>query len=216
MAVELDVTSDFNTILDGFEAVALERRGNAETVEIPKAWRFSSLTEEAVVGVTGVARNDVVWQFAWDEMQTPPVIGDKIVDGTGACWTILSIGELGARTRLRCRCRNLYLVHELNDRVDIQQAIWEDSGGGPEIVGWSTLRSAVPARIQPDQVTVDAEAAQPTSSAVYRVVLGDDVALDHNHRVVGSDGAVYQVIEFAQAERLDVLPIATVVKLVDP
>lgn len=216
MSVDLDVSSDFNTILDGFEAVTLKRRDSADTVVVPKAWRYSSQTEEAVSGVSDVARSDVVWQFAWDDAAVEPAIGDKIIDGSGLCWTILSIDKLGAKTRFRCLSRNLYLVHGLNNRVDIQQAIWHDLGFGPEIVGWSTLRSAVPARIQPDRVTVDTEAAPPASTAKYWVVLDDELELDHNHRVVGTDGAVYQVIEYAQAERIDVLPIATVVRLVNP
>jgi hypothetical protein len=216
MAIELDVSGDFNTILDGFEQVTLKRRDSADTVAIPKAWRYSSQTEEAEPGVADVARNDVVWQFAWDDSVSAPAIGDAIIDGSGDCWTILSIGELGAKTRLRCLSRNLYFVHGLNNRVDIEQAIWEDSGSGPEIVGWSTLRSAVPARIQPDQITVDTQATPPTSTATFRIVLGDVLVLDHNHRIVGTDGTVYQMIAFAQAERTDVLPIATVVELANP
>ena len=216
MAIELNVSGDFNTILDSFEEVTLHRRGSADTVVVPKAWRFSSQTDEAMSGVAEVARSEVVWQFAWDESLAKPVIGDKIIGGSGECWTILSIGELGSKTRLRCLSRNLHLMHGLENRVDIQQAIWEDSGGGPEIVGWSLLRSAVPARIQPDRITVNSEADPPTSTATYRVVLGEELVLDHNHRVVGIDGAVYQVIDFTQAERHDVLPIATVVRLVNP
>jgi hypothetical protein len=216
MAIELNVNGDFNTILDGFEEVSLKRRGSADTVVVPKAWRYSSQTEEATSGVADVARNDVVWQFAWDDSVAKPTIGDKIIDGSGACWTILSIAELGAKTRLRCLSRNLHLVHGLENRVDIQQAIWEDGGSGPEIVGWLTLRTAVPARIQPDRITVDTEATPLASTATYRVVLGDGLVLDHNHRIVGIDGTVYQVIDFAQAERIDVLPIASVVKILNP
>jgi hypothetical protein len=43
-------------------------------------------------------------------------------------------------------------------------------------------------------------------------MLADEIPLDHNHRIVGLDGSVYQVLEYSQAERIDTLPIATVVK----
>ena len=100
--------------------------------------------------------------------------------------------------------------------MEIQQAIWEDGGSGPEIVGWTTLRTAVPARIQPDHTTIDNAAAPPSSSATYRVLLADDTPLDHNHRLVGPDGMIYQVLEYGQAERIDMLPLATVKKLPMP
>jgi hypothetical protein len=216
MSVELDVSDDFATILDGFEQIVVKRRDSAETILVPKAWRFSSQTEEAIVGVADVARGDVVWQFGWDESVDKPRIGDSIIDAANRCGTILSVAVLGAKTRLRCLARNLHLVHELNDWIEIQQAIWEDSGSGPEIVGWTTLRSVVPARIQLERTIVDNQSTPPTSTATFRVVLGEQIALDHNQRIVGSDGSVYQVTEYADAERIDTLPIATVVRLPSP
>jgi hypothetical protein len=212
MAIELNVQDDFATILDGFEPITVRRRGSAETIAVPRAWRYSMQTEAAEAGNVGVARKDAVWQFAWDDTVDKPRIGDLVVDATDECWTLLSVSELGAKTRLRCLARNLSIVYGVIDRVDIQQAIWEDSGSGPEIVGWTTLRTAVPARIQPERTIIDIAADPPTSSATYRVLLADDTPLDHNHRLIGPDSSVYQIVEYAQAERIDALPVATVVR----
>ena len=71
----------------------------------------------------------------------------------------------------------------------------------------------MPARIQPEQTTIDNTADPPTSTATYRVMLADDTPLDHNHRLVGPDGAIYQILEYTQAERIDTLPIAKVKRL---
>lgn len=212
MAIDLDTAGDFEAILDTTEAVTLKRRGSATTIALPKAWRYSSLTQEAEASVTGVARTDVVWQFAWLDAVDLPRMGDAIIDAAGECWTILSVEVRGANSRLRCVTRNLRIVHELDDRIEIQAAVWEDSGSGPEIVGWTTLRTAVAARIQPDQVTIDYTNDAPTSTAIYRVLLADDTPLDHNHRLVGPDGAVYQILEYSHAERFDALPAAKVKK----
>jgi len=216
MTVELHITDDFGTILDGTEAVTLKRRASATTVAVDKAWRYSSQTEQAEPGMPGVARCDVVWQFGWPAATDLPRIGDSIIDAANDCWTILSIEERGAKTRLRCVARNLQIVHQLVDRIEIQAAVWEDSGSGPEIVGWTTFRTAVPARIQPTKTTIDDVADPPTSAATYRVMLADDTPLDHNHRLVDSDGAVYGLTEYAQADRIDTLPVATVRKLMIP
>jgi hypothetical protein len=213
MPVELNIQNDFATILDGVEPITLKRCGSADTVAVPKAWRYSSLAQQAEPGMPGVAQSDVVWQFGWDEAVAPPRIGDSIIDGANECWTILSVEVRGAMSRLRCLARNLQIVHQLDDRIEIQEAVWADSGSGSEIVGWTTLRAAVPARIQPERTTIDNTAAPPTSTSTYRVMLADESALDHNHRLVGPDGSIYQLIEYTQAERIDMLPIATVVKL---
>ena len=212
MSLELTIHDDFSTIIDGAEPISLKRRGSADTVAVPKAWRYSSQTQEAQAGISGVVRNDAVWQFAWDEAVDRPRVGDSLIDATNECWTILAVVERGHKSRLQCITRNLRLVYELDDRIEIQQAVWEDSGSGPEVVGWTSLRTAVPARIQPDHTTIDNAADPPTSSATYRVMLADNTPLDHNHRLVDPDGAIYQVLEYSQAERIDTLPIATVVK----
>jgi hypothetical protein len=213
MSVDLDTTGDFDAIIDAAEAITLKRRATATTIAVPKAWRFSSLTQQAEPAMPGVAQWDVVWQFSWNDSVDAPRIGDILIDAANDCWTILSIEVRGAKTRLRCTARNLRIVYELVDRIEIQAAIWEDSGSGPEIVGWTTLRAAVPARIQPDRTVVDTTADPPTSTATYRIMLADDTPLDHNHRLVGPDGTIYQLIEYSQAERADTLPAATVTKL---
>jgi hypothetical protein len=213
MPIELNIHDDFSTILDGAEAISLKRHGSANTVAVTKAWRFSAENTEAQAGISGAVRNDVVWQFVWDEAADRPRVGDSLIDAANDCWTILAVVERGAKSRLQCVTRNLRIVHQLDDRIEIQQAIWKDLGSGPEITGWTTLRTAVPARIQPEQTTVDHTSDRPTSISTYRVLLNDNTPLDHNHRLVGPDGSVYQVQEYAQAERIDALPMATVKKL---
>ncbi len=44
-------------------------------------------------------------------------------------------------------------------------------------------------------------------------MLDDDTALNHNHRLIDPGGSIYELIEYTQAERIDTLPIATVIKL---
>ncbi len=221
MAIELDSTGDFAAVVDGWEPVTLQRRESAETVAVARALRFSTRTEEADAAGGHVASQDVVWQFEWPSSDGLPRLGDAIVDAGGDCWTILAVKRRGGGSRVECQSRNLHLVYELTDRVDVQQAVWDESGDVAEIVGWTTLWTSLPARIQPYRTTVDAgrpaeegeegDLGEPPSSvAQYHVILGQQIELDHNHRLVDPRGVVYRVVQFAQAERIDVLPIATV------
>jgi hypothetical protein len=210
MSIELDVHDDFAAILDGAEAITIERRDTADAIAVSKAWRFSSDTAEAISGIQDVARNDVVWQFAWNDAVAQPRIGDYIVDAAATKWTILSISELGAKTRLRCAARNLSFVHALLDRVTIQQATVDGSG---VIISWTDLETNVPARIQPDRnVLVLSKDEPPTTSELYRVVLGVQTPLTHLNRIVGSDSTTYDFVEYTQADRIDTLPVAQVKK----
>jgi hypothetical protein len=116
--------------------------------------------------------------------------------------------------------RNLRLAFGLDTRVDIQQADVEDLSSRPDSVDWITLQAAVPARILQDRTRVSFDPGDPeeeidpsfSSTATYRIVLGEQIELDHNHRLVDLQGAVYDVVEFAHFGRIDRLPIATVVK----
>jgi hypothetical protein len=213
MSVELNVQDDFSTILDGGEAITLKRRDSAETIVVPTAWRYSLHAEEVVPSGGHVVRADMAWQFSWDHSLDRPRLGDVIIDSLGECWTILVVDELGARTRLRCKARNLRVAYQLTDRVDVQQGTWQDVGSGPEFVDGETVRAAVPARIQPQRVEIEKkEEESPTSTAIYRIILGEQLQLDHDSAIIDPQGNLYQLIELTQAERIDALPVATVVK----
>jgi hypothetical protein len=212
MTVQLNIADDFATVIDGAEPITLKRRDSAATIPIEKAWRFSALTREPEPSGGHVAQADVVWQFPWDDASGPPRLGDALIDAAGDCFTILSVESLVSKTRLRCATRNLSIVHQLNDRVDVQKAIWEDTGSGLEIVGWTTIHSAVAARIQPTHMAIDGTTTPPTATATYRIVLGEQLAVDATLRFVDPEGSVYQLIELTQPQRIDALPVATVYK----
>jgi hypothetical protein len=210
MTIDLNVHDDFATILDGAEAITVKRRDTLATIAVSKAWRFSSETAEALASTQDVARSDLVWQFAWNDAVERPRVGDYILDAASNSWTILSLSELGAKTRLRCATRNLFFVHALADLVTIQQATLD---GGGVIVGWTTLATNVPARIQPDRnVVVFPKDEPPTTDEFYRVVLGVQIPLTHLNRIVGPDSSTYELVEYTQAERIDTLPVAQVKK----
>jgi len=220
MALELNVDQDFATIVDGSEPVTVKRWNSAETISVADAWRHLSKTDEVEIGSGDYARHDVVWQLPWNPSDDGPRLGDVIVDAGGQCWTIITVERLRLGTRYKCLARNLRLAFGLDTRVDIQQADVEDLSSRPDSVDWITLQAAVPARILQDRTRVSFDPGDPeeeidpsfSSTATYRIVLGEQIELDHNHRLVDLQGAVYDVVEFAHFGRIDRLPIATVVK----
>lgn len=222
MTVELNVAQDFATLVDGSEPVTVRRRSSAETISVAAAWRYLSKMDEVEIGSGDYARHDVLWELPWNPSNDGPRLGDVVIDAAGQCWTIITVEQLRLATRYKCLARNLRLAFGLDTRVDIQQADVEDLSSRPETVEWITLQAAVPARILLDRTSVsfdpgDPEAEEPidpsvSSTATYRIILGEQIQLDHNHRLIDREGAVYDVIEFAHFGRIDRLPMASVVK----
>ena len=205
-----DATGDFTVIVDAVEAVTLLRRGSPVQVNVATAWRYTDRRSETEHSGGYAVQADVEWQFEWDATTKLPQLGDRIRDGAGECYTVLAVNRLQAATRLRLETRSLRIAHGLDCLVDIEQAVWEDLGSGPEVTGWTTFRPAVHARIQPLETTVDETTNPITSTATYRVLLDDDAPLDHHHRIVAGNGTVYRLLNYTGAERIDALPVATV------
>jgi hypothetical protein len=218
MALELNVAGDFATILDGLEAVVVKRQHTPETILVAKAWRYVSKVEEVELGSTDYARHDVIWQLPWEAANEPPRLGDRVIDAAGQCWTILTVERPRLDTRFRCLARNLHLAFGLDTLVDVQLADVEDPSTRPESVPWITVQAAVPARILLDRTKValdpgdDEVAPAVSSAATYRVILGEQIELDHNHRLVDPEGGVYEVVEYANFGRIERLPVVTVIR----
>lgn len=207
MTISLNIEGDFTAVVDGGEQVTVHRSGTTEQISIPSALRAAVETSEQDVAEGAASATDVVWQFEMIEATSSLAIGDSIVDALGQTWTILSIEVLQGGARVRCATRSLELYHQLDQRMTIEQATWEDEGAGPVVTAWSILRPAVPVRIQPLETTVDLAASPPSSTTRYRILLADDLLLDHNHRLTDVEGNRYQINRYTPAERVDMLAV---------
>lgn len=210
MPANLNLTGHFSAIVDAAEAVTLLRRGSSAEEAIAIAWRYADRRSEAEPTGGYVVQADVEWQFEWSDATKLPQLGDRLRDASGECYTVFAVNRLQGNTRLKCETRSLRIAHGLDCLVDIELAVWEYLGSGLEITGWTSFRPAVHARIQPDETTIDETTEPITSTATYRVLIDDDTPLDHNHRIVAGDGAVYRLLIYTQAERIDGLPVAVV------
>ncbi|QDU54328.1 hypothetical protein [Aeoliella mucimassa] len=204
MAITWNMAGDFSTVLDASEPLTLVRRGGAPRATIDKAWRVVDRRAEAEPTDGRVLQADVEWQFEWPDHVQLPQLGDRLIDAAGEHYTLLAIHRLRGNTRLKVESRNLRVAHRLDCLMDIEQAEWD----AETLVGWTTYRPAIRACVQPSETTVDDSSSSTTR---YRVLLEDpELQLDHNHRLVDSDGAVYRLVSFTNAKRIDALPVAVV------
>jgi hypothetical protein len=212
MTIELDASNDFAQCMDGLESVTLRRRDSGETLALSAALRRRTTTQEAEPSGGAARQADAVWHVQMPAEEAPPQLGDVLIDAAGIRWTILEVEPERLLGRWKCTARNLSVAFGLDDRVDIQRAEWGDLGEGPVIVDWNFVATAVPVRIQPEETVVSGLLDAPTSVARFTIILGEPFPLGPDDRFVAADGAIYRLESIEQVDRLDVLPVARVVR----
>ena len=213
MSVELDPSSEFAQWADGLENVTLRRRDSGETVAITVALRRDVVAQEAEPSGGAALQTDAVWHLQLPAGESPPELGDIVIDARDYHWTIQQTEELPLLGRWKCSARELRVAFGCVDHVDVQRAVWDDLGSGPEIVGWSYVYTALPVKIQPEETLVSDTSITPTSTLRFHIILGEAFPLQPDDRFVAADGAIYRLESIEQADRIDVLPIAKVVRV---
>lgn len=205
-------TTEFLDVVDGLEPVTLVPRDGGSETAIAGAKRRAVSLQEAEASGGRYTRADVVWHIAASQLDSPPSLGDRIVDGAGENWTVLDVARAARDTRWACHARNLAVAAGLDTVVRIQQAAWSKDRHGAAMATWSDLR-LVQARIQPLALRPALEHDAQSARATHRIVLAEQVAVTENMRVVAADATVYAIESYEQAERIDTLPAINVVKV---
>jgi len=216
MTLNFDPAGDLAKVADDTETVTLLRRGStpgSAGTAISGALRGQATTEQAVVGDRREVRrqaesdgellaSDVVWHLPAEQLADPPKLGDVVVDSAAVRWTILAVQPATLGRRWRLSTRNLVIAHGLDDTVTILVANYAKGSSGAVEPTWRTWRTGVRAKIQAQDVRVATEHRARRTATRYRIFLGDDVTLDHTHRIQGSDGTVYKIVSTHGAGRL--------------
>jgi hypothetical protein len=201
----LDPSDDFAAVIDGLTAVTLLRPETAARTAVAHALRQADHVRPS--GQTPQPReaDDVVWHLPAAELPDDPRPGDVILDADGARWTILDVRRTTLGARWRCTCRDLALVHGLDDYVDVERVTFVKGSGGADEPSWQTWKTGLRAKIQPQAATVGQKQERQLTAARFTVFLADDLPIDHTHRIKAADGTLYTVLARRKAERIDAL-----------
>jgi hypothetical protein len=143
-------------------------------------------------------RHDVAWHIPANETESPPSVGEHVIDDASDQWTILKVERQTLGTRYRCQTRKLAIHNDLTHRVDVQPH-------------WFDWRRGVRAQVQPVVATAVEQRDQHTTGATHQVFFALPIELDHNTRIVHK-AAVYRVVAVSKTDRIDVLMTADVVQ----
>jgi len=216
MMLDFNPAADLNNIVDGGETVTYRRRGSPPgspgTTIVGALRRKVHVDEPTVANRHSVRRphdtdgrvtqSDVVWHLPTDALSDAPRVGDVIVDSDDGHWTVIALQSIVLGGRWRCLTRNIAIVHDLDDTIDILAASYSKGDGGALEADWQTWRVGVRARIQPTGNIVGVEHQARRTARRVLVFLADDLALDHTYRIRAADGSVFRIISTTGTERI--------------
>ena len=217
-----DRSADFAYLAPGNKAYTLCIAGQPDLV-LPSVLTEPVSYREELPADGMVQQGDLlaVWPIA--NSQQPP-LGSRLIDPAGAVWTILTVVRKDQVNTWECTARNLAVAYALDNFATVLSARYTKSPAGAAIATWTPIGPAIAARFQPQsqhaQIFEDAE----WTKTQFTVVLSQDV-LDwtgypveltgSNYRLMDQQGRHYRVTGYSQAQRIDVLPTATAVLVLE-
>jgi hypothetical protein len=193
MTVTFAPGTDFVDVIDGLEAVTLNRRGSSSDVEITSALQRNVSTAEIGPSDGRYRAGDVRWHLPVSEVSATPQLGDWIVDAASARWQVIEVGEDTLSSRWRCVTRNLAIAYGLNDTVVIEEAVYAKATGGAAKVTYHVWKSGVRARIQEVATTIGTELETQRTAKQFHIFLESDYEINHNHRIRDRKGDYYKI-----------------------
>jgi hypothetical protein len=221
LAFAFDFTADFFT-LDNLQPLTLRVAGQADQA-IGKALAEPAGWKDPDRAGGNVVEGDQQW--IWPIVFSPPKppLGSRLIDAWGTAWTILEVVRKDAVNVWEAQCRNLSVVYGLDNVATVLRASYMKSPGGEAIATWSMVVTGIAARFQPVEQTArileDAEWPKTT----YHVFLGTDIfspeipvePASADYRLVDSAGRHYRIMKYQRPERIDALPLAVCVLIIE-
>ena len=218
--MNFDSTADFY-LQDNLEPLTLQIAGSSD-IAIPAAVSMPAEYAEQDSSGGNVLEGDKL--FAWPQNASPrPPLGSRIVDGNGAAWTILAVDAKGDVKTWDCRTRALAIVNRLDNTAAVLRAAYTKSPGGEALPTWTQVLAGIAARFQPVEQTAQILEDAEWPKTVYHVYLGVDIFAPEipvepasaDYRLVDSSGRHFRIVRYQRAERIDALPMAVCVLVIE-
>jgi hypothetical protein len=199
MTLEWKAGGDFVQVVDTLESVILKRAGCSEEVMM-EAWRFSDKTIDEPGTEGAVRRSEAIWQFPFIDGTDPPRVGDRLIDATSVCWTVVQVDQFRGETRRRCFTRRISLRADVAEWMDLEEAIWDPIAPEPptgpelEIVDWLLIKPALRAYAARIETALDPVAGEPAVQK-YRITLTEPIEATPNYRLRSHTGRSFRIVE---------------------
>jgi len=201
MSFALDIASDFADVVDGLSAVGLKNRAGVQS-SLSNVLRRAIRTREAAASNGRYLASDVTFHVPITEQSRQVRPGWQIVDADGA-WTVLEIGGETLSNRHRFVCRNVALVYDLTQRINLQTASWAKNADGVLEATWATTQSDVPCRwnyVSGDNDTEHELRHQPRQAVLFLETA--QLLSESNRFIVNDPSLTLNIVSWTDAEAI--------------
>jgi head-tail adaptor len=202
MSPTFDPSSDLAAVADGLEPVTVLRRGTSDALAIAHALRRQVTTQEAAASDGHYTQADVRWWLPQAECGVQPALGDTLADSAGTRWTVIETAESRPTGRWQCTCRNLAIVHALDDTITVEKVMLSKDPQGAVVKTWATWQTGIRARIQPAAAQMPTEQGLQYTLRKFVIFIAEELPLDHTHRIRAADGTTYKITGWTRAQRI--------------
>jgi len=211
-----DCANDFQ-YLDGLHRMLLKPIGS-EDVQLQQVLNQPVTRKEMEASKGMVQQGDRIVEWSAHESIEPP-LGSVLVGADSLYWTILAVTKIEMMQTYKAQVRNLSIRSVPVNVATILHAKYKRAAGNDRKAVWSVELENIPARFQPS-----AEAAQiflggEYIKTTYRVIFQHPVPMQlagGEYRLRDSQGWLYRVELYMDEERIDTLPVAIAVRIVEP
>lgn len=217
---------DVPPVYNGQAAAPVPQPSRNKRIGIPVAKR-RNLTMRELAASGGVYTSDDQVYLLPDALfppgSEPTKSGDVIIETQdlsaearpGTRWTVLEVGWGKNRQTRRLTCRNLVLAYDLRDTIIIERpAVSYDKAGVPvksfpsdaSAPAGVTLYASLPARVQLVTKDIAEQRGIRDLEGKYRVIVGQEVDVTQQDRVLLSSGMYLDIVSYENAQRIDELP----------
>lgn len=221
MAVTLCDMSGLLLLIPGLGSVTLKVMGDADVLLDECVLSEPTTMRELDPSGGQIVRKATLFVWPVDQSDQPP-LGAQILDADGAYWTILQLERKQHVETWEATCVNLSVEAGLDNVATVLRAnSYTKNSAGEAVPTWTAIATGIPARWQPLQEEAQIFEDADFTKTTYRVTFGTpplttpSELAGGDYRLVDSDGARYRVLEYINEERIDRLPIAIVVKILE-
>lgn len=190
----------------------------ATATDVPDSWWRPGVSAELAPSFGVATRSLRTWYIPKVRFTTAlagdpptPAVGDLLVspvtdiDPVSATWTVTAINDAGALGAWTLETVSLQLASNLRGTITVTRPDGARDASGRPAPSYTTLASAVPARVQPQGGTAGEVFDRVTMPKRYTCYAGAFVDVRAKDRVTDGEGVVYTVVGSRNPERLDAL-----------
>lgn len=156
-----------------------------------------------------------------------PPLGSILVDEDDVYWTILRLLRKHHTDCWEATCRNLSVISAAANEATILTATYTHGRSGEAKAHWvgavsgeaePTAEDTFTARFQPSAETAILRFGAEFTRMTYRVIFDQTVPINvagGEYRIVDSAGSRFRVMDYAQEERIDKLPVAIALRILE-